>query len=382
MIDKSTEISAQLMKDHDLTMNPTVSSFYSGAGGLDLGFLKAGYELKFANDIDPIAVKTHNSIHINPVAVAGDVTRIDISNALGADVVIGGPPCQGFSVAGRMDPLDPRSRHVWHFLELVGKIKPKLFLLENVKNLYTNDRWAGLRIGLINAARAMGYSTSLSLLNAADFSTPQSRERMFLIGVRGEVDVPQLTPSLQPKHISVRDALSEIPRYGSVGNDTYCTAKITAAASPILRKSPYAGMLFNGAGRPLNLERPSTTLAASMGGNRTPILEQNLLDGDSDSWIRWYHSRLLAGESPLPFDEPVSPNLRRLTVEEAAVLQGFPVGMKLSGTSSAQFRQIGNSVAPPMAEAVARHMLPLLDLAGASSRVHELDLATLMEFAE
>lgn len=381
MNDKSTETSFQLSKDHDLTAKPTIASFYSGAGGLDLGFINAGYQIKFANDIDAIAIQTHNFLHQTSVAVAGDVNKIDLSNALGADVVIGGPPCQGFSVAGRMDPLDTRSRHVWKFLELVGRIKPKVFLMENVKNLYSNARWAEIRMGLIMASQALGYSTSLSLLNAADFSTPQSRERMFLIGVRGDLKVPALKPPRQSKLVSVRDALSKIPRYGSGGNNTFCTAKITAAANPVLRKSPYAGMLFNGAGRPLNLERPSTTLAASMGGNRTPIVEQNLLDGETDSWIRWYHGRLREGEPPIPFDESVSPHLRRLTVEEAAVIQGFPVGMKFSGSSSAQFRQIGNSVAPPIAEAVARHIMPLLELAGSVPNTRSFDVQELMAFA-
>jgi DNA (cytosine-5)-methyltransferase 1 len=254
----------------------------------------------------------------------------------------------------------------------VSRIKPKAFMMENVKNLYDNDRWIDLREDLLSAARLLGYSTRLTLLNASNFGAPQDRNRMFLFGVRGDVPVPELKPDPESPIISVRQAFSQLPKYGQPGNDTLCTAKVTAAAKPVLRRSPYAGMLFNGAGRPLDLERPSTTLPASMGGNRTPIIEQNLLDGDTESWIRWYHGHLWAGGEPLPFGTIDAP-LRRLTVEEAAVLQGFPVGVKLEGRASAQFRQIGNSVPPPLAEAVANHVLSFIDTADTSAEVPTMD---------
>lgn len=349
-----------------------VAAFYSGAGGLDLGFERAGYEILLANDIDPIAIDTHRRHGSARVAVAQDINTVDLKPAAGADVVIGGPPCQGFSVAGKMDPHDPRSRHVWTFLEKVSQLKPRAFVMENVKNLYENRRWSVLREDLITAASVLGYSTRLMLLNAADFGVPQSRERMFLVGVRGTVEIPALVFGSSRSRVSVREALSALPRFGEDGNNTFCTAKITAAAKPVLRKSPYAGMLFNGAGRPLDLDRPSTTLPASMGGNRTPIIEQNLLDGEDGSWIKWYHEHLWNGGKPLPFEEPVSRHLRRLTVEEAAVLQGFPAGMKFSGPVSAQFRQIGNSVAPPVAEAVARYLAELVDQADSARRVPDM----------
>lgn len=350
----------------------SVAAFYSGAGGLDLGFEWSGYEILLANDIDPVAIETHRRNSRAKVAVAQDITTLDLKPALGVDVVIGGPPCQGFSVAGKMDPKDPRSKHVWTFLEKVSQLKPRAFVMENVKNLYENRRWSTLREDLVAASRLLGYSTRLVLLNAADFGVPQSRERMFLIGVRGGLEVPSIAPSNRQTRVSVREALSELPRYGQVGNNTFCSAKITAAANPVLRRSPYAGMLFNGAGRPLDLDRPSTTLPASMGGNRTPIVEQNLLEGGVDSWIKQYHEHLWNGGPPLPFEEPVSRDLRRLTVEEAAVLQGFPVGMKFSGPVSAQFRQIGNSVAPPVAAAVASYLNGLLGLADSKQRVPDL----------
>jgi DNA (cytosine-5)-methyltransferase 1 len=348
------------------------ASFYCGAGGLDLGFARAGVETAMANDLDPLAIETFKELNGTDLAIAGDVNQIDLSAAEGADLVIGGPPCQGFSVAGKMDPLDPRSRHVWTFMELVSKIKPRAFVMENVRNLAENARWSELRDSLLVAADLLGYEARLFLLNSANFGVAQNRYRMFIVGVRGGIPIPEIAPTWTKDPISVRRAFSELPRYGEPGNDTFCTAKITIAARPILRRSPYAGMLFNGAGRPLDLERPSTTLAATMGGNRTPIIEQNLLDGDETSWVREYHRHLWAGEAPYPF-EGASDHLRRLTVEEAAAIQGFPIGMKWHGKTSAQFRQIGNAVPPPMAEAVARHVTSLLDSVAPKTVVPDFD---------
>ncbi|OBK82934.1 DNA cytosine methyltransferase [Mycobacterium sp. 1165178.9] len=351
---------------------PTVATFYCGAGGLDIGFERAGFEIIFANDIDPVAVETHRRFSKARVAVAGDVHNVDLRPAAGADVIIGGPPCQGFSVAGKMDPHDLRSRHVWTFLSLVSRLKPKAFVMENVKNLYDNERWADLREDLLAAARILGYSTRLSLLNAANFGTPQERSRMFLMGLRGDGLIPEIDPDPASPAISVREAFKRLPRFGEPGNNTFCPAKITPAAKPVLRRSPYAGMLFNGAGRPLDLERPSTTLPASMGGNRTPIIEQNMLEGEHDSWVRKYHAHLWEGGEPLPMGRIDGP-LRRLTVEEAAVLQGFPVGVNWAGQGSAQFRQIGNSVPPPLAEAVARHVMTFISDADEGVEVPTMD---------
>jgi DNA (cytosine-5)-methyltransferase 1 len=137
-----------------------------------------------------------------------------------------------------------------------------------------------------------------------------------------------------------------------------CPARVTTARKPVLRRSPYAGMLFNGQGRPLNLDAPAPTLPATMGGNRTPIIDQEQLDDGSDPWVVDYHHRLWhERKKPL---RRVPSRLRRLTTEEAAAIQTFPLDMKWEGTLSQQFRQIGNAVPPTLAYHVAaaiRHAL-------------------------
>jgi DNA (cytosine-5)-methyltransferase 1 len=325
-------------------------SLYSGAGGLDIGFIQAGFDVMWANDIDPDAVATYRANLGNHI-FQGDLTQQMLPAATDVEAVIGGPPCQGFSVAGKMDPSDPRSRHVWNFLAVVRSLKPTVFVMENVKNLATNRRWSGLRESLIEAAERLGYQTEMFLLNSADFGVPQTRERMFLVGIRGLRPLPP-APISKQSPVPVRDVLLSLPAAGSPGNSGVCKARITLAKNPVLRRSPYAGMLFNGQGRPLDLGKPAPTLPASMGGNRTPIIDERLVHHYSEqSWIIDYHAGLMKGGAP---GGSVPPYLRRLTVQEAAAIQSFPRGHVFSGAQSAQYRQIGNAVPPALGYHLAK----------------------------
>lgn len=350
----------------------TFVSLYAGAGGLDIGFALAGFRPVWVSELDDFAMRTHEAVlhslaeqrpHLaghSHTSNVGDILAVaaeDLPTPGSADLVIGGPPCQGFSVAGKMDPNDERSKHVFHFMDVVERVRPKAFLLENVKALYENARWEGIRTALIMRARDLGYNVELTLVNAADYGVPQARERMLLIGVRRDVGSPvvpeKTTAGARP---TVREALAQLPNFGDAGNNSFCTARITTAKAPVLRRSAHAGMLFNGAGRPLDLDAPSLTLAASMGGNKTPIVDQAQVDDpNSNSWVAEYHSRLWASAGR-EVTRDVPAHLRRLTVEEAAALQTFPLGMVWHGPISSRFRQIGNAVPPRLALAIARGM--------------------------
>lgn len=329
--------------------SPTMISLFSGAGGLDLGFARAGFTPLWANDVDPFAVQTYNA-NIGEHAVCGDVTAV-LMPEVSPDVVIGGPPCQGFSVIGRMRSDDPRSRHVSNFFDVVERLEPQAFVMENVKALGVNPRWAPLRDELRHRAESLGYSSRLVLLNAADYGVPQARERMFLMGVRGgeAPSVPQATTAGRP--MTVREALALLPAYGSPGNDTTSGARVVPSRVPVMRPTARKGsLLFNGSGRPLDLDQPAKTLPASMGGNATPIVDQDELEHGADPWVVGYHARLARGSRPL---KRAPSHLRRLTVEEAAALQSFPSDFRFVGPRGAQYRQIGNAVPPGLGQAVA-----------------------------
>lgn len=356
----------------------TYVSLYAGAGGLDIGFALAGFKPVWVSELDSDALSTHHEVfkslrnerpHLADLeyrSVGGDLLAVadrDLPSEGSADLVIGGPPCQGFSVAGKMDPNDERSKHVFHFLDVVERVRPKAFLLENVKALYENRKWSDIREGLRERADQLGYNTEIYLANASHFGVPQARERMFFIGVKKELGTPVApAPTTAENLPTVREALSQLPRYGEPGNDSFCTARITTAKSPVLRKSPFAGMLFNGAGRPLNLDAPSFTLAASMGGNKTPIIDQRVLEfEEAESWVIDYHSDLWQSNGASVVTD-VPDYLRRLTVEEAAAIQTFPLNMPWQGPQSARFRQIGNAVPPRLALAAARAIKTALAL--------------------
>lgn len=329
--------------------SPTAISLYSGAGGLDLGFAKAGFDVLWANDIDPFAIATYQA-NIGEHATCGSVLEVLMPD-LSPDVVIGGPPCQGFSVIGRMAPNDPRSEHVFHFFDVVEELAPRAFVMENVKSLAVNPRWAPLRAELRRRTAAMGFATRLMVLNASHYGVPQARERMFLVGVRNGEPPLAPTPTTADRPPTVRDALAQLPPFGSPGNDTVTGARVIPTREPVMRPTAHAGsLLFNGSGRPLHLDRPAKTLPASMGGNATPIIDQLELEHGVEPWVVAYHQHLSRGGAPL---DAAPDRLRRITVEEAAVLQGFPVGFRFRGPRVAQYRQIGNAVPPPLAYAVA-----------------------------
>ncbi len=193
-------------------------SLYTGAGGMDIGFDKAGFDIIWSNDIDPFSVETHKILFPNCSSTVGDIRKQKLPDIQNIDLIFGGPPCQGFSVAGKMDPNDPRSKHVWDFLGIVKKLQPKAFVMENVKSLACNQRWVTLRDSLIEAAKSIGYQTNLYVLDASDYEVPQKRERMFLVGIKnGKIDIPKKVSSIRkPKII---DVLEKIPTYGTKGND-------------------------------------------------------------------------------------------------------------------------------------------------------------------
>lgn len=341
---------------------------------MDLGFTRAGFRVLFSNEMDPDAAATYcsNAAYLDASAMhVGDVHDFlpAISSFDGVDLVFGGPPCQGFSVAGKMDPCDARSGLVFTFMDVVESVKPRVFVMENVRALAKLSKWQPVRERLFQQAKGLGYGCCLLLLNAADYGVPQARERMFFIGASGlpsemvEKLVEDRLQEYRQAAPTAGEVLSSLPAYGSDGNPVTCTAAIHLAKHPIIRRSPYAGsLLFNGRGRPINLNSVAKTLPAEMGGNHTPIVNQTLLDNPSaEDWLVSYHEALCNG-AIVPEATHVPDDFRRLTVREAAALQTFPDDYHFCGRVAKQYRQIGNAVPCRLAElvagAVASQLLP------------------------
>jgi len=342
-------------------------SLFSGAGGMDVGFKQAGFEVIAANEIDTYACQTFRANHAGTTLYEGNIT----SNlqALGSfkniDVVFGGPPCQGFSVAGKMDADDPRSQLIFSFADVVDLIQPRAFVMENVKALGSLEKFAEVRRKLMARFFNAGYAMTVTTLNAKDLGIPQSRERVFFIGFKQGVNPINAASfrKYQATPPTLREVLSPLGKAGTQTNNKVCKAKITLALKPVLRQSPYAGMLFNGQGRPLNPDGWASTLPASMGGNRTPIIDEAHLFDAAKPWVEDYHRHLMKGGKPQGTnDAPMS--LRRLTVDEAALLQGFPPDYRFCGSQSKVFSQIGNAVPCRLAQVVAEVVYRVLERSG------------------
>jgi len=342
----------------------TAISLFCGAGGMDVGFTRAGFEVVWSNDFDKDACATYEA-NFGPHVVCGDIDELipTLDKHQGVDCVFGGPPCQGFSVAGKMDPNDERSKLVMSYMQVVEKVKPKVFVMENVKALGVLSKFQLIREELFKRAHDLGYHAELLILNSKDFGVPQSRERMFLIGVKDKNYLGSLRDHIRAferESLSVREIIAPLGPAGSETNSQTVNAKISIAKSPVLRKSPYAGMLFNGQGRPINPDAHSSTLHASMGGNRTPIIDEEQLYHGKPAWVEKYHQHLLDGGESYPKD--ATPKfLRRMTVDEAHLLQTFPDDFNFIGRQSSVFRQIGNAVPCNLAEAVAKLALAAIE---------------------
>ncbi|MCD8128330.1 MAG: DNA cytosine methyltransferase [Oscillospiraceae bacterium] len=160
----------------------TAVSLFTGAGGMDIGFERAGIEVVFANELMSEAAAIYNANHTSGVMVNDDINNVmdQLSKFNGVDLVFGGPPCQGFSVAGKMNPDDERSKLIFTFLDVVEKVQPRAFVIENVKALGVLEKWEPVRRKYLERVQTMGYNCVPFILNATEYGVSQKRERVFL----------------------------------------------------------------------------------------------------------------------------------------------------------------------------------------------------------
>lgn len=320
---------------------PTLDAF-AGAGGLSLGLQAAGLPVVVAVDNSADALRTYRLHHPATQVIEGDIADLSFKRYRGSiAVVAGGPPCQPWSSGGnRLGHADGRDG-LAQFLRIVDEIRPHAFLMENVPGLAGPNNIEHLRV-LVIKLTALGYQIGYRILDATAYGVPQRRRRLFIVGTLPTFTFTWPSPSHGPgTPRAVRAAGEVISHHITVGDPN--PSKVTYAKNPVVRPSPFSGLLFNGGGRPLNLATPAPTVLASAGWNRTPWI-------DTAGILPEYHAYLRAGGAPR---EGTVPGARRLTVAEAAVLQTFPASLKFAGTRSSQYVQVGNAVPPDLASAVA-----------------------------
>lgn len=298
-----------------------VVSLFSGAGGLDLGFRMAGHEIVWANDLYEDAVETYR-LNLGNHIVCCDISEINSEDIPDCDIVIGGFPCQGFSVAntGRHED-DERNQLYLQMIRIINEKNPRFFLAENVKGILSLAKGRVFH-NILSDFRQMGYRVQYRLMNAADYGVPQKRMRVIIVGIRQDIPFEYHYPlpthselaSLHTrKWVSVAEAFHNIPDPdfpNDMPNHVYSKYKLN----------------FNGyiGHRPILPDAPAPTVTAR---------------GDNKG-----------GVVILPH-----PNgKRRMTCREVATIQSFPLNYHFVGNASSVYRQIGNAVPPLLAKAVAK----------------------------
>ena len=165
----------------------TAASLFCGAGGLDIGFERAGFTTVWANDFDADACKTHKSWS-NAEVVCGDISKIDIDTIPKTDIILGGFPCQGFSLSGPRKIDDSRNVLYKYYVKIVKEKKPLMFVGENVKGLLTMGDGQIIE-AIIDEFADCGYDVFYKLMNAKDFGVPQERERVIICGFRKDLKI-------------------------------------------------------------------------------------------------------------------------------------------------------------------------------------------------
>ena len=311
---------------------------FSGPGGLTLGMKEAGVEPvacveKRKDAVDTFALHTDAAHHFNE-----DIRKIDFSKYNGkVDLIYGGPPCQPFSTGGlRLGKSDARNM-IPEYLRALDEVQPAAFLIENVPGLATKNRIENLT-ELLTELEAREFKINWKIVSSADFGVPQKRRRLFIVGMRdGYFRFPKPThgPDTDNPYVPTSTV---VDKEHALGEPPDCP--VIFAKFPDPRRNPYAGHVYNGGGRPIDLAAPCHTILASAGGYKTHWVDT--LDVAPD-----YAAHLMEGGDPRSGEVP---GARRLTIEESALIQSFPREMTFCGSRSSQYTQIGDAVPPLLAK--------------------------------
>lgn len=368
-----------------MSVRPIAVDLFAGAGGLSLGFREAGFGVLAAVEYDPIHCATHEFNFPECAVICKSVADVDgdfiRSHSSIADediaVVIGGAPCQGFSLIGKRALDDPRNGLVKEFVRLVRELRPRYFVFENVKGL-TIGRHRGLLQEVIENFRKIGYSVHepYKVLNALDYGVPQSRERLFLLGARKGLRLPRYPPPTHEPKVSARrlfslpstptvwDAISDLPKpenYKELLDRDWTFARFGPPGeyAKLLRKDcPGKNGLRLLAS---SLRTVHTPLSIKRFTNTAPGRVEEIsrfLKLDPNGYCNTLRSGTASDRGAFTSPRPLHPfEPRCITVREAARLHSYPDWFRFHVTKWHGFRQIGNSVPPLLANAVAREIM-------------------------
>lgn len=309
-------------------------ALFAGCGGLDLGFENAGFNIIWANDNNNKVADTYRFNHRNTELVIKSLVDIKSQEIPECDVIIGGPPCQSWSLAGAMKGKeDSRGQLFYEYVRIIKDKRPKAFVAENVKGIVSKAHINSFN-EIVEMFKECGYSVTYKLVNAKDYGVPQDRERVFIVGIRNDIDSNYVFP--EPTN--------------SKGN--YITLE---KAIGDLRDNPGEWMegsfspIFMSRNRRRNWDEVGFTVQAS--GRQTQIHPDSpkMEKVDKDKW---------------QFRNDSGKTIRRMSVRECARIQTFPDDFEfLSSSLNENYKMIGNAVPVKLAKAIANNLKQCIEKA-------------------
>lgn len=398
--------------------SPTVVDLFAGAGGFGLGFHLAGYTLVCSVEQDKWAVETLKQNGHSQIVVEADIKTLKTKKQIEQvcqirpDIVIGGPPCQGFSVAGpanKKDPKDPRNTLFRDFARWVGHLQPEMFVMENVKGILTrkNAKQESVIDIIKKTFEELDYTVEIWLLNAANFGVPQMRERIFIVGHRQQSPIgkPTATHFITAPNgqytlpldqtlcssICVSDAISDLPILDAGEGEEELNYTRPPQSNYQRWARSQQSVLYNHVAMNHTERIVERFKRIQEGEPLTGIPEEYKVrkrNGSGKLSDVQYHSNYrhlkpdeisytIPASFYSSFIHPTQP--RNITAREAARIQSFPDWYRFMGKRTvisskllqkkgrhdedylSQFNQIGNAVPPLLAKAIAEHLLPFLN---------------------
>ena len=321
-----------------------IVSFFSGAGGLDLGFQKAGFNVIWANEYDKQIWKTYETNHPQTVLDKRNIVDIPLKEVPECDGIIGGPPCQSWSEAGTLKGIeDKRGQLFFDFIRILEAKQPKFFLAENVSGmLHTKHSEALKKIKELFRNAGIGYELSFEMLNACDYDVPQDRKRVFFIGIRKDLNFKFRFPTVKFPKITLRDSIDDLKNnvlpallYNETNSDKCFVPNHEYMIGDF-------SAIFMSRNRVRSWNEQSFTIQA--GGRHAPIHPQA--------------PRMKFVEQDVRVFEPGKEYLyRRLSIRECARIQTFPDDFIFQYESvPVGYKMIGNAVPVNLAKCLAENL--------------------------
>lgn len=329
-----------------------------------MGFRNAGFEIVAGVDIDKQALATFEKNFPTSKAIESDLsllTKEDLSQIASCDVLLGGPPCQGFSLAGKLEEGDKRNHLVFSYLKIIKHIQPKAVVIENVPNIL-NFAGGAFANAIVNGLEKLNYFVEVFKINCAEFGVPQSRNRVFFIATKkNKFSIKKLYEKKIAKQITVKDAISDLPllenSYGSY--ESAYTTRAQNGYQRIMRSK--SDILYNHEAVK-HTEKTKNIIAMVPDGGNYKCLPMHLQSTRKVN-IAW--TRMNSSKPCFTIDAGHNHHFHYLanrvpTVRECARIQSFPDNFIFTGNRTSQYRQVGNAVPPLVAEQIASVLLEAL----------------------